>query len=108
MKFFTLIFSIYLLAISMLPCGDANNECNTTAPQTETTQNHSHKTDHNDVCSPFCICSCCSTVANFSIPESRVIEEKTVFAEIQKFPIRDFNFVSNYYGNIWQPPKINA
>lgn len=108
MKFFTIIFSIYLVAISFLPCGDAYNDCNNSKPQTETTQDHSHKNDHNDICSPFCTCACCSTTVNFAFQPLKIKEAKLIFAETQKFPIWDFNFVSNFYGNIWQPPKINA
>lgn len=108
MKVFTIIFSIYILALSIMPCSDAFNDCNRITTVRESTLAHNHQSDHNDFCSPFCTCSCCSISvypnANFV---SFSIAKPAVGSKVA-YPIRDFSFVSNFYGNIWQPPKINA
>lgn len=106
MRFLVLIFSFYLLAISVLPCSDAHNDCNNSKSKTELVQTHDHEKDANDFCSPFCNCNCCSTVAVFSHNNSY---QKTSIPDLinsEKFPSFDFLFVSNYNGNIWQPPRI--
>lgn len=107
MKFFTVIFSIYILALSVLPCSDAYNDCNSNTALTENSQNHDHNTDLNDICSPFCTCTCCSISANPKFTPFSIKIAKVVAVSLLKFPNREFSFASNFYGNIWQPPKIS-
>ena len=106
MKFFTLIFSIYILALSVMPCSDVHNVCNTKKSKTELTQTHNHQQDQDDNCSPFCTCACCSTsvVSLDFVPFQ--IKKTTEFSITQKHTIRNFSFVTNFFGNIWQPPKL--
>lgn len=113
MRLFTLIFSIYLLAVSLLPCSDAYNECNNKTATARVqaaftdTQEHNHKSDHNDLCGPFCTCACCGTiltaVTGFSVfafhsPQPQVSEDP-------KFPIWNVDVDSDYLGSIWRPPS---
>ena len=91
-----------------MPCSDAYNDCESDTTYKEYSQAHNHSTDHNDNCSPFCTCTCCSTTASLKfIPYKFRVPEPIATSKIT-YPIRDFSFVSNYSGNIWQPPKINA
>ncbi len=106
MRFFAYIFSFYLLAIFALPCNDGYNDCKTTSAVIAADDDHSHKTDHNDICSPFCTCSCCSTAAGFSYHSLKIKEAKPGLFKTQKIPLRNFSLTSDYYGNIWQPPKL--
>jgi len=105
MKYLAFIFAFYLMGMLLLPCNDAFNEC-TPAVKTKASD-HSHKADTNDTCSPFCNCSCCHTIVDLKFFGIRVEDEKPVFEE-KEFLLTDQGFVSSYYGNIWQPPKINA
>ncbi|MGV7107278.1 DUF6660 family protein [Flavobacterium sp. U410] len=108
MKFFVYIFSIYILALSIVPCSDAYNDCKSNIAIKELPQSHDHKSDHNDVCSPFCTCTCCSVSANPKYATFTIKAVKLIIISKIAFPQRDFLFTSNFHGSIWQPPKINA
>ena len=105
MKFFSLIFSFFLLYISCLPCGDPQ-ECNEKALQSiaasASHQDHQHSSE---ACTPFCSCACCAAsvvyqpVANYQHASS--------LAGLQKFPIQKDSFLSQKFSAIWQPPKIS-
>lgn len=109
MKFFNIIFSIYLVALSCLPCDDV--ELNSAAHKTvEITSNHDEKSNNhdkeNDLCSPFCSCSCCGSqiVSFFKITTlSFNIVSKNIRTKLPSYTPK---FISNFYGSIWQPPQI--
>jgi len=67
MRILSYILIIYVLAISLLPCSDKENTCDAVSSEMGHTQNHDHKTDHDDACSPFCNCSCCNTPVNLKV-----------------------------------------
>ena len=109
MKYLSFLLSIYLLVISILPCSDAHS-MDTAAPmRIEQSCADNHEAHHTDACSPFCVCNCCST--NVSLTINNDVELKTLkpiyFEQIQ-YVLQTINFHSTYFGNIWQPPKINA
>ena len=106
MKFFAYIMAFYILVLSVVPCSDVHNDCKDKKSKTELTQNHDHKQDKDDHCSPFCTCTCCATsvvAIDFTLFQ---IKKPTDFTISQKVAIRNFSFLSNFFGNIWQPPKI--
>lgn len=108
MKLFAFFMAIYILVLSAVPCSDVHNDCNNSKSKTELTQNHDHQQDQDDNCSPFCTCACCgaSVVAIDFTPFQ--IKKPAEFLITQKISLRNFSFISNFYGNIWQPPKINV
>ncbi len=93
-----------MLALSVVPCSDVHNDCNNS--KTELIQSHDHKQDQNDNCSPFCTCACCSAsvVASYLVPTQ--YNAPMEFSIAQKISICNFSFISNFFGNIWQPPKV--
>ena len=105
-KLFWTIFSIYILVLSTAPCGDESN-CNEFAEtHTNITANASQDGSHQDeICSPFCMCSCCGCQGfhiepflSASITFSQSIDKKITPYESQ--------FLSQFTANIWQPPKL--
>ena len=84
-----------------MPCGDKDN-CNE-FKQTETSQ-QSHKEQHsNEICTPFCVCSCCAThffIKDFYPPLNQVAVINTVFA------VHKESKISSAIIPIWQPPKL--
>lgn len=106
MKFFAYIFSIYILALSLMPCTDALGMNAPNTSKTEITKTHNGDAEHNDFCSPFCICSCCNTPVNITFDSFSIKVNKPVATSL-KIPVFNFFFASNYYGSIWQPPKIS-
>ncbi|WP_346770863.1 DUF6660 family protein [Flavobacterium filum] len=107
MKLFAFFMAIYILVLSAVPCSDVHNDCNDKKTKTELTQNHDHQQDQDDNCTPFCTCTCCSAsvIAVDFVPFQ--IKNPTVFHISEKVSLRNFTFISNFFGSIWQPPKIS-
>ena len=106
MKWIAILLSIYLMALSNMPCADmeVDSAMHTTA-HFSSEESHSHDKD-NDLCSPFCACNCCGAqVLSYQIAE--VIDFPIAFSMISKIvPTYNSVFASNFYGSIWQPPQI--
>ena len=107
MRWVATIFLFYFMALFTVPCSDAKNSCKDDKPVAKE-QTHSHNRDHDDNCTPFCLCTCCSVSIDtfvfiphkFNIPIQTFSTKKTA--------IRDILFTSNYLSNIWQPPKSHT
>lgn len=106
MKFLSAIISILIFSISIMPCADVS--CVEVENHEAVDQNLSHTSDeqdHQDHCSPLCVCSCCSTVTvKF---EMELIEEIPQF-EFVNMENDEFKtpFVDQIYYSIWEPPQI--
>lgn len=108
MRWIITIWTFYLMVLSSLPCSDASNQCEDTVPKIETAQAHEHNQDSDDNCSPFCYCSCCSvSIGSFNFKPFEIKQPKVAFST-KKFTIRDYNLISRYQGNIWNPPKFTV
>lgn len=59
-----------------------------------------------DDCGSYCACSCCVHIVsvNFQSPVATV--EKTHEKNILPGFYHNISLPSNYFGNIWQPPKL--
>jgi hypothetical protein len=102
MKVLTLIFSLYILVLTTIPCVDRPFE--KTIHPSEQTDNACHNHDEAaNQCSPFCVCNCCGThvvsIENILLSEVSSIPGKVIFW----YPA-DFN--SNLYRSIWLPPEL--
>lgn len=96
--------ALMVLAFSMLPCADegtvtegkAKSELAQSIPQ-------DNDGDHNDACSPFCICSCC---AGFSVltklPAAVALPISFQPAHATYIADRLFSIALP----IWQPPRL--
>ncbi|HEY8401156.1 MAG TPA: DUF6660 family protein [Cytophagaceae bacterium] len=104
MRFLHIILSLYIVFLFILPCTDgAEKDAHITFSQA-LEGNHEH--DHEDTCSPFCVCNCCGPVVLFQF--------QGVNAEITPLPFTKHNEFYSYketpsvYLPIWQPPKLNS
>lgn len=102
MKFLTVILSIYVMILTFMPCADAhvdNADCHSIIQQD---QGGEHSEDI-EICSPFCFCDCCQTLAQTSIltitkvnfPRFEVISPLLVQNEIESII------------SFWHPPKFS-
>lgn len=90
-----------------MPCADmeVNSATHTQKEFASNHEKHSHDKEK-DLCSPFCICSCCgSQMASYSQP---IIIDFPIRLEGIKTQLPTYKsiFSSNFYGSIWQPPQI--
>ncbi|WP_435302826.1 DUF6660 family protein [Flavobacterium aestuarii] len=104
MKFIHFILSIYIIALSCLPCSDAVNDMDNKMVSVKTEDKSS--ADHReDSCSPFCICNCCHNSGFYKTAEyitSAIIKINSKNTKIEYSPV----FLSGFHTSIWQPPKI--
>jgi hypothetical protein len=99
MKFLTLIFTLYMLTLSCVPC-----ICEDICANNKTEQSHS-KDKQDKGCASFCSCSCChSTPANIKL--LLPIKANPEFSK-SKFILADQQYISYQCHNIWQPPKLS-
>lgn len=65
MKFLAFIMSIFILALSIIPCADVDASSLKEKSNMDIHLSHnSHHENTKDVCSPFCCCSCCVGFTN--------------------------------------------
>lgn len=105
-KVIRFILAIYVIALSVYPCSDPYT-CKDELQQGEQVANvsdHEHSDDEQDVCTPFCICSCCAAHIRLSIVSDvdfagAIHNTKEAIPYIEKQVLSDHN-------HIWQPPRI--
>lgn len=104
-RFRHLLFTLYIFALAFYPCGDGKtclDEKKIGRPVVSQSD-HNHTSYEKDICSPFCICSCCAatiqlTVSNVVLPS--FVAHNTRFL----IPYKERPLLSNS-SVIWQPPK---
>ena len=101
MKFFCLLFAFYTLSISVMPCNDVHDGAKKAV--TTFTEAQDHHENHNDICSPFCICSCCQGFVALT-PFHPVTISETIL--VSNFSHYSKKFISSAFASIWKPPKL--
>lgn len=107
MKAFTVIFSIYIAALAVVPCNDSMelNTSNLTSDTSIEQHDHSHSEHDEDGCSTFCSCACCGT--SLIIPSNQFVAQ----SEIDLSTTHVFHYSSDYSYDfnlgIWHPPSLS-
>ncbi len=62
MRFLAIMLSFYFIALSSLFCGDSSHviEFGCAAESSHEQNTSSHQEGSEELCSPFCVCSCCN------------------------------------------------
>jgi len=102
-KVIRLLFTIYIISLTVHPCADQGDELEK-GDQVAYVSDHPHSDgEQEDVCTPFCICSCCAahirlvTISNEDFTcVLHYTKEVTPYLEKQVLPD---------YSHIWQPPR---
>lgn len=106
MKIITTILIPYIFLLGIMPCSDVivNDDHSDETIELISSGHHDHNhSDCTDLCSPFCMCQCCSTPSTLSnnFTNFLVIE----FYDSSQFFYKEhqsFGFVDE----IFQPPKF--
>jgi hypothetical protein len=107
-KFLISILAFYILLLPCFPCTDTDEHINTC--KTEIASNSIDNNDHqheNEACNPFCSCACCGQVfySNFLLEKN--VSAKPAENLKQLFFYTNISLSSDFFGNIWQPPKFS-
>ncbi|TPD65707.1 DUF6660 family protein [Flavobacterium microcysteis] len=101
--FLTSFLSVYLLVLMILPCNDVHAQPQTVShTQISQLENEQH---HEDFCTPFCICACCTTPI---IIHSAIVFDMAPHFDnsYTKTPSFYKPVTSSFFGSIWQPPQL--
>jgi hypothetical protein len=97
-----------MLLLPSFSCSDTD-KC-TDNSQTEIANHSKDPKDHqneNDNCNPFCSCACCGQVFYPNFQLGRIASSKPVQNLKQFFFYTNISLSSDFFGNIWQPPKFS-
>ncbi|KIO76393.1 hypothetical protein TH53_15080 [Pedobacter lusitanus] len=101
MRLLSFIGIVLVLALNLVPCGDAVAALN---GNTKIEKAH-HTERNNDNCSPFCNCACCSTA---SVIKDTLIIVSPVEDHIPALPAHQAGKFITVDLPIWQPPQLLA
>ncbi|MHB1278641.1 MAG: DUF6660 family protein [Bacteroidia bacterium] len=106
MKVLTLIFSFYILAMAVMPCGD-KEDCNNQSSELAASADKDHSDHEGDEenCSLFCICACCGQ--SVTAPDLLVAVRPPAQFRFENHTIYKVSFVSGAVSQIWLPPEIS-
>jgi hypothetical protein len=113
MKLFSLILSVYIFCLAVMPCSDIHlvlEESKQAIAHHDDHTTHDHDQDTEKHCSPFCTCTCCHTPINFEFGIKNFVPD-ILYVEISTDEITFLYYDSPstaYRNTIWQPPKVNA
>jgi hypothetical protein len=106
-KLLTILFSIYIIVLSCLPCADAGKAVGKSSVTVHTEKQSTTDEHSDDACSPFCICNCCH-YSDFHKTTDSIIKgiSLAIFIEEQTTEYTSTLF-STFQNSIWQPPQIS-
>jgi hypothetical protein len=103
MKFFGYLMAFLVLSLSCFPCAD-NAPAAMNESKTEMSMPAHPQDNHEDNCSPFCQCSCCS---GFSINHFITFFSPSPIICSKDFPVFRPAGPSKISLPVWQPPDAN-
>jgi hypothetical protein len=104
-KLLTLLFAFYILFLPCISCSDKEEFINDS--QTQITQSPGNQHE-NEACTPFCTCACCGQILVLNLQFNKTIIDKTLHRQLLQYYYSSIILPSDYFGNIWQPPKSNV
>lgn len=107
-KLVSILLASYILVLSCLPCSDSR-ECNIDSPTTiaRASGNHQDHQHEDEACSMFCNCACCGQVFVQHFQPMLIELSDTPHARKELFAYHNDRLPADFYGNIWQPPKLS-
>jgi hypothetical protein len=101
MKKIALLLAFYILALSAMPCNDIHAIAIDSTDTGVTLQSHEDEHEHHmDLCSPFCSCDCCQTVAETVNQIQTQIENSFFSADVAPCFHTEIESISSF----WRPP----
>ncbi|NJC28340.1 DUF6660 family protein [Neolewinella antarctica] len=109
MRLIHLIFSLYVLLLAFVPCQDnfslvANGAAGSVHAEHP---DHDHpESDHEDHCTPFCICACCGAVLDAppALLAFTVTQPLPPKGSTQPTTTQNWN-PGTFAASSWQPPR---
>ncbi|WP_394342004.1 DUF6660 family protein [Pseudochryseolinea flava] len=105
-RFASIFFALYIAFAACFPCSDGDACADDMREDSSITivSPQEHAAEEVDLCSPFCICSCCS--ASIQQPKYFVFEFHRSITSDLFFFVKPQATQSVAY-SVWQPPKLS-
>src|SRR5262245_56936464 len=98
------ILGLLVLTLNWVPCGDHSAFTGGDSQRQTVYAASDRDAPCNDVCSPFCTCSCCASVSIlFSMPQ---VASTLPVVSSKKVPAYNAPAYSATLSSIWQPPRM--
>lgn len=105
MRIVCLILSVYVLVLTSVPCC-TDDKCNDEL-KTEQTSNNDHQHKDNDHCNGCSLFVTCGTCTGFVYAQVVINFRPYLVLVMGKHITYHSSWVSNFYTEFWQPPKIS-
>ncbi|WP_091156307.1 DUF6660 family protein [Mucilaginibacter pineti] len=102
MKYLAFLFSLYFTLLAILPCQDREDNMASVVHATIQTTHSGNDHAGQEVCPPFCTCTCCSTARNLVSKPVSGLFFKVVD---RQYPDSKIPAVQEQSMAIWQPPQ---
>jgi hypothetical protein len=103
-KLLSIFLAVIFAVLTVYPCADDNGCTAEPAAEMFVHADHDHNSSDIDLCSPFCICSCCSV--KMSQPSVFHFEALSpVYPELNSPTL--LSVMAGVSHSIWQPPKLS-
>jgi len=101
-----LLFAVYVFALALYPCADKGTCTDDSTPRdlVVAIYNQGHGNEEQDVCSPLCICACCSAQVQLSSTTTPSSFIHWAPNTLIKTAYQENGYMATSY-SIWQPPK---
>lgn len=104
-KLVTIIFSIYMTLLAVMPCRDTDDFGDLSTSYTTLAQSHSENDKASkETCTPFCTCACCSTVR--TVTSRQPVIQIFIQQVTKTYAVTQVPAVLEQSLSIWQPPQI--
>lgn len=104
MKRVTIILSIFILSLSIIPCADNLTHNNVITDRIKSSTDHNHNSAERDHCTPFCACFCCGTTVFITLLPT--LENEPLINTEKLSYYFNYQYAFIFLNNIWQPPKM--
>lgn len=107
MRFLSFILSLYVLALSVVPClDDASYDVNSFGVEiSHTSHDHNHdNSNESDLCTPFCTCACCGSL--ITVPAVQEVVEAKVMLSATYLFTHNLDYSFTYTKGVWRPPVV--
>lgn len=98
----------FMFCLAFMPCADSPGMCKKEVHLIGTDDGHAHNSNEEDNCPPFCSCNCCGVSIALYFHPFKAKDPHAVVEISQEILSIYPSYIPAFYGNIWQPPKINA
>lgn len=106
MRILAFILCIYITALSVVPCTDGMSQnSNHSDIEVSTTEHDHNHSDHQDNCTPFCVCACCGTM--ITLPTVQPLVMSRIVISTDYLFHYTFDYSVDYSEEVWHPPSLS-